>query len=1128
MKRYTIATMLLIAALTCTTAGATTHTCVDCPDCNAKIQGANYGDVVILTADITNHDGICIEFSGKDGVTFDCGNHVISGVWKHNGYGIYLAGNSNDNTIKNCNVRDFFYGIYIFSCSNTTVQDSLFQENRYHDLYIGATTPAHCDNRLINVTGSGDRPIGLYNQSVTLQDMEFSSLYLCGADNSVLDNITIKGSDTYPNNGLCMFYTNNSILMGITSSRNYKGIYLHNANSNKLMNIKSNDNYKSGVEVWYSDDNRVENAETDSNSEHGIYLLSSSSNNLTDIRSMSNYYDGIYIYDSCSTTINNSYILNNGRYGIDLCRAESSVIYNNHLCNDENVNFFGTVYANDWNTTKTPGTNIIGRSYLGGNYWATPNGTGFSETCTDIENDGICDDCYNLEINNTDYLPLAKGPSRTMRVNENGWWIDGGQFNPSLAPVQDAIIHATAGDTIIVQDGDYMEFVYVPKRLTIRSENGSANCIVTGASSRHSVFDVTADYVNISGFTVNIDAPGGSMPGIRLHGANHCTISGNTISKNYEGISLYYSNNNTLAGNNVSSNFNHGIVILSSGNNTIYNNYFDNSRNTRFLGTDYKNYWNVTNITGPNIVGGHYIGGNYWSDYNGLDNNSDGFGDVPHDVGSATGLNIDHLPLLEPPDIRIDPTTLNFQVSAPLAAGTDATGRSMLASPPRSQPDKSIDMIIVDGRPSNILSASAVNLPEPCVAAGVDILPDVPAFDWCYGCSATAAAMMMGYYDTNGYPDMYTGPANGGVCPLNNSVWGPGECPLSATRQEFDGRTSPGHVDDYWISYGSAGLDPYIANGSTQHAWGDCTADFMGTNQGVLGCIDGTTVFGYYSNGDPTYDFYVGTGCQDGCYGMRRFVESRGYIVLENFNQRIYEYNGTANGFTFENYTGEINAGRPVIIQVTGHSLLGFGYDNSTGAQTLYVHDTCDHADHEMQWGGNYSDTKSHYGVTVMRLAPANSSTRAGVFSIIEDVGKPLAIDSITKNESWMTLDHPDLSSFGMAGYGQRAVIVRVDGTAVESDDSDTIMIGSNDPDESPYPGGVTVALCGCGDVDGNGNVNILDARLLMNHLADPDGYHVGAWAGDVDGIGGIDMADVQLLLAHMFDPDANLLSCGR
>ncbi len=35
--------MLFLAALTCTTAGATTYTCVDCPDRNAKIQNANYG-----------------------------------------------------------------------------------------------------------------------------------------------------------------------------------------------------------------------------------------------------------------------------------------------------------------------------------------------------------------------------------------------------------------------------------------------------------------------------------------------------------------------------------------------------------------------------------------------------------------------------------------------------------------------------------------------------------------------------------------------------------------------------------------------------------------------------------------------------------------------------------------------------------------------------------------------------------------------------------------------------------------------------------------------------------------------------------------------------------------------------
>jgi len=65
-----------------------------------------------------------------------------------------------------------------------------------------------------------------------------------------------------------------------------------------------------------------------------------------------------------------------------------------------------------------------------------------------------------------------------------------------------------------------------------------------------------------------------------------------------------------------------------------------------------------------------------------------------------------------------------------------------------------------------------------------------------------------------------------------------------------------------------------------------------------------------------------------------------------------------------------------------------------------------------------------------------------------------------------------------------------------------------------------------CGDIDGNGIVNIMDVRLLMNHVADPTGYPVDPWAGDVDGDGDIDGDDVQRLLAHVFDPEAHPLNC--
>ena len=294
---------------------------------------------------------------------------------------------------------------------------------------------------------------------------------------------------------------------------------------------------------------------------------------------------------------------------------------------------------------------------------------------------------------------------------------------------------------------------------------------------------------------------------------------------------------------------------------------------------------------------------------------------------------------------------------------------------------KQIDEIIVPGRPP-LIKAEAVSVPIPHEAMGINSLSSVPAFTWCYGCSATSAGMMMGYYDNQGYADMYTGPANGGVCPLNNETyWGHtswpsvtcGECPLVATHNGYDGRAIRGHVDDYWIDYNNAGPDPYIVNGWTEHTQGDCTADYMGTSQSKYARVDGSTTFYNYPDGSPLYD-YTGAepGKRDGCHGMKLFANSRGYTVTANFSQYIYGYNGNTLGFTYADFKSEIDAGRPVMIQVTGHSMVGYGY-NDTGS-IIYIHDTWDNSDHSMTWGGTYSGLQ-HYGVTVLRLAPVITVT---------------------------------------------------------------------------------------------------------------------------------------------------------
>lgn len=286
------------------------------------------------------------------------------------------------------------------------------------------------------------------------------------------------------------------------------------------------------------------------------------------------------------------------------------------------------------------------------------------------------------------------------------------------------------------------------------------------------------------------------------------------------------------------------------------------------------------------------------------------------------------------------------------------------------------------------------------LAAGDIVLEGVPTSAWTYGCSATSAGMIFGYYDRHGYSNMYTGPTNGGVAPLTNLGQGDtpsspiaGACSIIATQNNFDGRTAPGHVDDYWIGYNEEGPDPWETSG-IEHTWGDCTADFMGTNQWkwvfdsseIDFNIDGSTAL-FSTGATKVYDYTpnasMGSPQTALCHGMRLFAESRGYTVTENYTQQIDIY--AAGGFSFDNYKNEIDNGYPVMIQVIGHSMVGVGYNEST--QEIILHDTWDNSQHRMNWGGSY-EGMLHQAVTVIHLeaAPLLNNVHQVVLGVDEDV----------------------------------------------------------------------------------------------------------------------------------------------
>ncbi len=293
----------------------------------------------------------------SDGITLDGSGHTITGSYR--GSGIYLSGR-NGVTIKNTNIRNFFYGIFLSSSSNSTLSGNNANSNEYNGIILSSSS-----NNML----SGN------NASYNLAGIELS------------------------------FLSNNNMMNGNNASNNDYGIELDLASNNNTLsgnNASSNGNH--GIWLGSSDKNTLSSNNANSNNYYGIYLEGSSSNMLSG-NIASNNWGGIYLDSFGDNNMLSGNNATSNTYGIYLYASSSNSIYNNFFNNTNNFGISNSV--NRWNITKTGGKNIIGGSYLGGNFWANPNGTGFSQTCVDANGDGICDSAYTLDSNNIDYLPLS-------------------------------------------------------------------------------------------------------------------------------------------------------------------------------------------------------------------------------------------------------------------------------------------------------------------------------------------------------------------------------------------------------------------------------------------------------------------------------------------------------------------------------------------------------------------------------------------------------------------------------------------------------------------------------------------------------------------------------------------------
>ncbi|MDH5690988.1 MAG: pectinesterase family protein, partial [Candidatus Bathyarchaeota archaeon] len=293
---------------------------------------------------------------------------------------------------------------------------------------------------------------------------------------------------------------------------------------------------------------------------------------------------------------------------------------------------------------------------------------------------------------------------------ESTTWIVDDDGPADFHTIQEAVTAASAGDTIFVNAGLYVESVTIDKALTLVGEDRDAVIVTTNETLGPYIFTIEIGAVpRISGFTFlgNLSIPtagiGGEcrtivnnrflyhFSGIYGLGRN---VSDNIFTDNYRGITLggtypQVVTNNEFIGNSVGVLFSLFLSNATVSDNVFHNNYwgigsfyFSDVENTTTISNNiftfndegvafgdaydvsvsaYHNDFinNSIQARGAGIAAstwddGYPSGGNYWSNYNGTDLYSGQYQNVSGcdeigDMPYVLNLNhTDHYPLMRP------------------------------------------------------------------------------------------------------------------------------------------------------------------------------------------------------------------------------------------------------------------------------------------------------------------------------------------------------------------------------------------------------------------------------------------------------------------------------------------------
>ncbi|MEN6342659.1 MAG: carbohydrate-binding protein [Methanospirillum sp.] len=345
------------------------------------LADANASSTLVISApgryeldhDLISSDAIGVLITSSD-VVFDGMGHTIEGT-NANATGVRVApptslGTITNVTVRNLTVRDCGAGFATNGVAGCVVEDVVAERNT-----VGFA---------VNANGG------------------------TGTDHFIRDSVFRENSRVGIDLG---FQGHGASIERCSITGNGEGVtldYFHSSDRirNRIVDSTVSENAGNAISIADISNLLVDNCTVHGNGDNGVYVEHSSAE-IVGCHIENNAGSGVRSSDRGSSDIHGNWIEGNGE-GVGVGGDWGSSVRNNYFNNTDN-GYFGPVERGLLDYEKTAGRNIVGGPFLGGNFWASPNGTGFSQTHQDADHDGICDEPYvvNPEEGVTDSLPLA-------------------------------------------------------------------------------------------------------------------------------------------------------------------------------------------------------------------------------------------------------------------------------------------------------------------------------------------------------------------------------------------------------------------------------------------------------------------------------------------------------------------------------------------------------------------------------------------------------------------------------------------------------------------------------------------------------------------------------------------------